>query len=184
MTRPWPFAAAAWVNKPEPVKAGSPSAACQLAASAETTTTGCSAALAVTPPTASQPIGPCVTLVSRCVPGRPNTAGLAPVARLHALPPLAEVHAAGKPLALPTATCMPPAAATPSTASCGSMAPGIFATSIWTGAVLPASRAMAGRRVAAAADVPVTTAPRCVMATPDTVSDATAPWSPGRPARP
>src|SRR5437667_12535331 len=99
MTRPRSFAAAALVNRAAPVKARSPSAACQLAASAEATTTGCSAALAVTPPTASQPIGPCVTLVSCCVPGRPSTAGLAPAARLHVLPPLAEAHTAGKPLA-------------------------------------------------------------------------------------
>ena len=46
-------------------------------------------------PTASQPIGPCVTLVSRCDPGLLNTAGRAPAARVHELPPLPEVHAAG-----------------------------------------------------------------------------------------
>ena len=104
MTRPRPFAAVAWVNSPGPVKARSPSTACQLAASAEATTTGCSAALAVTPPTASQPMEPCVTPVSCCVPGRSSTAGLAPVPRFHEPPPSAEVHTAGKPLALPTAT--------------------------------------------------------------------------------
>ena len=58
----------------------------------------------MTSPTASQPIGPCVTLVSRCDPGRPNTAGMAPTALVHEVPPSPEVHAAGKPLALPTAT--------------------------------------------------------------------------------
>ena len=72
---------------------------------------------------------PCVTLVSCCDPGRSNTAGVAPVARVHELPPSTEVHAAGKPLALPTATCVLACAARPLTASSGSTAPGIFATS-------------------------------------------------------
>ena len=92
-------------------------------------TTGCSGALAVTPPTASHPVGPCVTLVSCCDPGRVSTRGVLPVARVQELPPSTEVHAAGKPLALPTATCMLGCAARSLTASCGSTAPGIFAIS-------------------------------------------------------
>ena len=72
---------------------------------------------------------PWVTLVSSCDPGRLSTPGVAPVALVHELPPSTEVHAAGKPLALPTATCMLACAARLLRASSGAKAPGIFAIS-------------------------------------------------------
>src|SRR5689334_7036140 len=176
MTSPRLSAAAAWVNRPGPAKARSPSAACQRAASADTTTTGCSAALAVTPPTASQPIGPRVTLVSCCVPGRPSTAGVAPRARFRELPPLAEVHTAGKPLALPTATCWPPCAATALTATCASTAPGIFPISTRRGSPPVLARTSTGWRLSGPGLMPaVTTVPSGARATPETTSEPAAP---------
>ena len=49
----------------------------------------------MTPPTASQPSAPKVTLVSCWTPGRSSTAWVWPLARVQELPPFAEVQAAG-----------------------------------------------------------------------------------------
>ena len=119
---------------------------------------------------------PCVTLVSCCVPGRLSTAGVAPVARVHELPPSTEVHAAGKPLALPTATCMLLCAATLLTATCGSTAPGILARFTRCAAALVPVRVITGWRLSGPALMPaVTTAPSGASATPETASEAAAP---------
>src|ERR1019366_850574 len=107
--------------------------------------TGCCGAPAVTPPTASHPALPCVTLVSCWIPGRSSTAGDWPVPRCQVRPPSADIQAAGKPLALPTATCGPPAAAV-TVISCWPL-PG------WA-VLIPAA----------------STAPAPVTATPDTAS--------------
>ena len=66
---------------------------------AEPTTTGCWAAPSggpvVTPPTASHPAAPYVTLVSCWIPGRVSVAEGWPAARVHEVPPSVEVQAAG-----------------------------------------------------------------------------------------
>ena len=83
------------MNRPGWLKAASRSAAIQTLPLPEPRTTGCWAATAMTPPTASQPSGPKVTLVSCWTPGRSSTAGVWPLARVQELPPFAEVQAAG-----------------------------------------------------------------------------------------
>ena len=130
----------------------------------------------MTPPTASHPIRPCVTLVSCCDPGRPSTAGVTPAAGVHELPPSTEVHAAGKPLALPTATCMLPLAARALTASSASTAPGILAISTRAAAAFGPARVSTGWRLSGSAPMPaVTTVPSGASAPPENASDVAAP---------
>ena len=88
------------------MKTGSPSAADQTLPPAEPMTTGCSAAAAVTPPTASHPALPFVMPVSCWIPGLARRASSS--ARCQVRPPSADIQAAGKPFALPTAICRLP----------------------------------------------------------------------------
>jgi hypothetical protein len=78
-------------------------------------------------------------------------------------------------LALPTAIWVPASAAMPLTASWGSKAPGIFATSTWRAGAPAATMVMAGWRLCGPVVVALTTAPLPAMATPDTDSAAAAP---------
>ena len=82
-------------------------------------------------------------------------------------------------MALPTATCLPFAAAMPLTASWGSKAPGIAGTSTCSGAARVARTVISGWRLSGSPVVvpAVTTTPPAPTATPVVACDAALPYA-------